>query len=153
MSMVMSRNTPLDNSDEDEDVVSASEVQGLTQAYYLVEEEVTSTMTSPARTNEKLSAVAYRNIEQDALNLATPGAAVAPWDALEPQGLTQLFYLDAEQEEAVAQTLPETAPSFLCEKLGVPGTVVRDLRQVSVLSWMIGSLCLDEMYFILAVYP
>lgn len=49
----------------------------------------------------------------------------------EPQGLTQVFYLDPEEEAEAAAALPVVPRrSFLRERLGVPGEVVQGLRQV-----------------------
>lgn len=53
-------------------------------------------------------------------------------DLARPQGMSQMFFLDREEEEAAAAALPAVAgrPSFLSDKLGVPGEVVQGLRQV-----------------------
>jgi len=49
----------------------------------------------------------------------------------DPQGLTQVFYIDPEDEVEAAAALPLVpGRSFLRERLGVSGEVVQDLRQV-----------------------
>eukprot|EP00752_Nemacystus_decipiens_P003421 g3165.t1 len=51
----------------------------------------------------------------------------------EPQGLTQAFYLDPGSEANAVAALPVVPRrSFLRERLGVPGEVVQDLRQVEL---------------------
>lgn len=60
-------------------------------------------------------------------------AAVAAASSMstEPQGLTQVFYLDPEDEAEAAAALPVVpGRSFLRERLGVSGEVVQGLRQV-----------------------
>lgn len=49
----------------------------------------------------------------------------------EPQGFTQAFFLNPEDEEKAVEALPVVpGRSFLSERLGVSGEVVQDLRQV-----------------------
>lgn len=154
---------------------SSDDVQGLTQMYYLVEEEeaaaATATATAAAvssrapaseasaaagigRTAAPLSLGKKREWQQAGAALPTPQPAafsssseeVVAGDSsssasssegsvtsmyAEPQGLTQLFYLDPEEEAEAAAALPVVPRrSFLRERLGVPGEVVQDLRQV-----------------------
>lgn len=128
MTMVMSRfDASEENVETEENAVTASDIEGLTQAYCLVEKE----STSPA------NAAAYSVMDPagsfpqaELVEFGVGRGASAFSDAVEPQGLSQLFYLDPATEEAVAQSIAEPSPSFLREKLGVPGTVVQDLRQV-----------------------
>lgn len=128
MAMVMSR---FDASEEDveaeENAVTASEIEGLTQAYCLVEKESTSPVTAAAHSDM----VPAGSLPQaEFVEFGAGRGASAFSDAVEPQGLSQLFYLDPGTEEVVAQSMAKPYPSFLREKLGVPGAVVQDLRQV-----------------------
>ncbi|CAM9735368.1 unnamed protein product [Ectocarpus fasciculatus] len=110
---------------------SSSDVQGLTQMYYLELEEEERALTSaaaaqplPVRQPQQPAAVGAEAV------FATSDAAAMP---AEPQGLTQVFFLDPEEEALAAAALPVVpGRSFLRERLGVPGEVVQDLRQVEL---------------------
>ncbi|CAN0283713.1 unnamed protein product, partial [Ectocarpus sp. 13 AM-2016] len=117
---------------------SSSDVQGLTQMYYLEleQEERALASTAAAAPAESLP---VRQPHQPAVGA---GAVFAASDvaaeaestipSVEPQGLTQVFFLDPEDEALEAAALPVVPErSFLSERLGVPGEVVQDLRQVS----------------------
>lgn len=130
------------------DVVS-SDVQGLTQMYFLDKGDEIGVASAAAAaasvggdavivppppemrkeaTQEGLKAAAAHAFAGEAVSAQTPGVHGM---AEEPQGLSQLFYLDPEEEEAVAAAVPlREDRSFLREKFGVSGEIVRDLRQV-----------------------
>lgn len=177
MNLIMSRfaqeSEPAPSAEDESAVVSSSDVQGLTQMYYLEAEEEAESLASSEATPTIASAssttafassgtsiddvsgatntASQRNTVGDE-QLVTPAALGTPQQmALEegkeqlasaaderelaglaqPQGLSQMFFLDLEEEEAAAATLPIVeGRSFLSEKLGVPGEVVQDLKQV-----------------------
>lgn len=137
MQLVMSR-----FSSAPDTAATAPEVQGLTQMYYLDEEAekaiapVTSTKADEAAVSAGDGGVSCGK-DSLAATVATAAVLASSQDAgafdelAQPQGLSQLFYLDAEEEEKAAAVLPRvTGRSFLRERLGVPGVVVQDLRQV-----------------------
>lgn len=131
MAMVMSGGPSPDASAETDTSVRPSDVQGLTQAYYLVEEDEKSVATADARSSSSVNPVARAAFAGDARTMSDAQELVAAvHDSAEPQGLSQLFYLDPEAEVAAAEAISATSPSFLREKLGVPVAVVQDLRQV-----------------------
>lgn len=129
--------------------VPASEVQGLTQMYYLEEEEcVVAAPGAEAGAVAVAAAVGCGNkggasqskevVAQAGLPSSSAKAPVLAFEAAlpeveiaAPQGLSQMFVLEPEEEAVVAAALPAVAGrSFLREKLGVPREVVQDLRQV-----------------------
>ena len=153
---------------------SSDDVQGLTQMYYLVEEDeaaaATATATAavssraPASEAPAVAAVPFSlrtkrerqqspqqagrtsppNVQQAAFSSSNKERAANSGDvgpssggtatsmSTEPQGLTQVFYLDPQEEAEAAAALPVMPRrSFLRERLGVPGEVVQDLRQVN----------------------
>lgn len=144
MELVMSR-----FSSAGDTATAATEVQGLTQMYYL-DEEAEKAMVAPVsstKSGEAATAVVSGGVScgKEALTvvaaasstvtvMASSQDADGAFDddlAQQPQGLSQLFYLEAEEEEKAAAALPlVTGRSFLREKLGVPGVVVQDLKQV-----------------------
>lgn len=130
------------------DVVS-SDVQGLTQMYFLDEGDEIGVASAAAAAasvggdavivpsplemrkeaaQEGLKVAAAHAFAGDAVSTQTPGVHEM---VEEPQGLSQLFYLDPEEEESAAAALPlREDRSFLREKFGVSGEIVRNLRQV-----------------------
>ncbi|CAM9678072.1 unnamed protein product [Scytosiphon promiscuus] len=69
----------------------------------------------------------------DAFHATQGTAGGADEMSMEPQGLTQAFFLNSEDEEEAVAALPVVAGrSFLRERLGVSGEVVQDLRQVEL---------------------
>lgn len=128
------------NADPDAAPSDSEDVQGLTQMYYLVEEEETAAAAVPS-SSEGLAALPKRQ----------PASAAFSWEeasmSAEPQGVTQVFYLDPEEEAEAAAALPlVTKRSFLRERLGVPGEVVQGLRQVrleggNVVAWSLSKIC------------
>ncbi|CAM9669190.1 unnamed protein product [Ectocarpus sp. 12 AP-2014] len=120
---------------------SSSDVQGLTQMYYLeLEQEeraLASTAAAAAATAESLPVrqPQHAAVGAEAIFAASHVAAEAESmiPIAEPQGLTQVFFLDPEDEALAAAALPVVPErSFLRERLGVPGEVVQDLRQVEL---------------------
>eukprot|EP00903_Cladosiphon_okamuranus_P018669 g17183.t1 len=146
---------------------TSDDVQGLTQMYYLVEEEEAAATAATAATVSSRSSAPeasdsaaglagtsagslslgrepeWKQEQHQQAAFASSEEAVACFDdssggsvtstSAEPQGLTQVFYLDPEQEAEAAAALPVMPRrSFLRERLGVPGKVVQDLRQVEL---------------------
>ena len=136
------------------DALSTSDVQGLTQMYYLeegAEERALEAVVTAAPLASAGAAVVVggsggnnagtsftrgntgRGVEkEEAELLAGAGVLAFGGEHAEPQGMTQMFFLDEEEEAAVASALPRSAAeaSFLRERLGVSGDVVQGLRQV-----------------------
>lgn len=140
--------------------LSTSDVQGLTQMYYLeeeAEERAHEAIAAAAPLAAAAATVAVggsggnnagasftrgnvgRGVEKEEAGLlagagvlAFGGGRPSSLEHAEPQGMTQMFFLDQEEEEAVAAAMPRSAvePSFLRERLGVSGDVVQGLRQV-----------------------
>lgn len=159
MSMFGSRNSDNPAAAESSGA-KKDDVQGLTQMYYLeegAEEEAAAaaaTVGSSAVGVAPAAAAAFTTASHGPSSHQTAGASVGVGAALssdessaaevgpmfaEPQGLTQVFFLDPEMEaEAVAALPVVPGRSFLRERLGVPGEVVQDLRQVGMDVWMGG---------------
>lgn len=147
----------------------ADDVQGLTQMYYLEEEAeeeaAAAAAAAPAFSTAAMGvapAAAYATASSEGSSRGgaadanvgvgafssdesfSPAAVADPVPTFaEPQGLTQVFFLDPEMEaEAVAALPVVPGRSFLRERLGVSGEVVQDLRQVRwgggfcVCSWL-----------------
>lgn len=122
------------------------DVQGLTQMYYLEEEAEEEAVaaaaaatsaavasSSPAAVGVVAPVAAFTTASHGSSSRRAAAAEAVPMSA-EPQGLTQVFFLDPEMEAEAAAALPVVpGRSFLRERLGVPGEVVQDLRQVG---WM-----------------
>ena len=139
-------------SSEAAKAVSSADVQGLTQMYYLdekAEERALEAMAAPlagSAAGVVVGAGGGKNAGSVARDDAKRGLKEAELLAgaevmafgdpayahAEPQGMTQMFFLDEEEEAEVAAAMLKTAanPSFLRERLGVPGEVVQGLRQV-----------------------
>ncbi|CAN0452554.1 unnamed protein product [Ectocarpus sp. 8 AP-2014] len=141
MDMFLSRGAAAAADDADATATSSSDVQGLTQMYYLeLEEEeraLASTAAAAATAAEPLQVrqLQHAAVGAEAVFAASDVAAEAESmiPTAEPQGLTQVFFLDPEDEALAAAALPVVpGRSFLRERLGVPGEVVQDLRQVEL---------------------
>ncbi|CAM9522950.1 unnamed protein product [Ectocarpus sp. 6 AP-2014] len=120
---------------------SSSDVQGLTQMYYLeLEEEERALASTAAAATTAAEPLPVRQPQHAAVGaeavFATSDVAAEAESMMptaEPQGLTQVFFLDPEDEALAAAALPVVpGRSFLRERLGVPGEVVQDLRQVEL---------------------
>ncbi|CBN75747.1 expressed unknown protein [Ectocarpus siliculosus] len=142
MDMFLSRGAAAEADDADATATSSSDVQGLTQMYYLeLEEEeraLASTAAAAATTAAEPLPVRqpqHAAVGAEAVFAASDVAAAAESmiPTAEPQGLTQVFFLDPKDEALAAAALPVVpGRSFLRERLGVPGEVVQDLRQVEL---------------------
>lgn len=135
MDMFLSRGAAAAGADDAAATSSSSSyVQGLTQMYYLeLEEEeraLASTTAEPLPVRQPQHAAVGAEAVFAASDVAAEAESMIP--TAEPQGLTQVFFLDPEDEALAAAALPVVpGRSFLRERLGVPGEVVQDLRQVS----------------------
>lgn len=130
------------------------DVQGLTQMYYLEEEAeqgafaaavasstaavgvapVAAYATASSHGSYSSEGAAGATVGVDA-SFSSDESSAAAADAVEmfaePQGLTQVYFLDPEMEAEAAAALPVVpGRSFLRERLGVSGEVVQGLRQV-----------------------
>lgn len=115
MDMIISKyeNQPAEAEDQP---VETGAVQGFTQMYYLEEKD------------EEQLAVSGRRVAAAGVDVT------ASVERMWPVGLSQMFFLEDAHEEAevAARALPSVYRSFLRERLGVPGEVVQDLRQVEL---------------------
>ncbi|CAM9703964.1 unnamed protein product [Pylaiella littoralis] len=154
MAMRMFRS--LDSDPAAEPSGANDDVQGLTQMYYLEEEAeqgaaaaavasstaavgvapVAAYATASSHGSYSSEGAAGATVGVDA-SFSSDESSAAAADAVEmfaePQGLTQVYFLDPEMEAEAAAALPVVpGRSFLRERLGVSGEVVQGLRQVEL---------------------
>ena len=131
-----------------ESETSSSDLEGLTQMYFLDEQDEIGLASAAAAaasvggdavimprgadmreeaTQAGLKMAAAHAFAGEAASAKTAGVD----DMAQPQGLSQMFLLESEEKETATAALPQgEGLSLLREKFGVSRAFLRDLRQV-----------------------